>query len=70
MSITRYAARCFGARRRTSEQDRACAGDHPFKGFARSPGRALSHGQKQWLEIGMLLAQEPKLLLVDEPSQA
>jgi urea transport system ATP-binding protein len=27
----------------------------------------LSHGQKQWLEIGMLLAQEPKLLLVDEP---
>ena len=27
----------------------------------------LSHGQKQWLEIGMLLGQEPKLLLVDEP---
>jgi urea transport system ATP-binding protein len=27
----------------------------------------LAHGQKQWLEIGMLLAQEPKLLLVDEP---
>ncbi len=27
----------------------------------------LSHGQKQWLEIGMLLAQEPDLLLVDEP---
>ena len=27
----------------------------------------FSHGQKQWLEIGMLLAQEPKLLLVDEP---
>ena len=27
----------------------------------------LSHGQKQWLEIGMLLMQEPKLLLVDEP---
>jgi urea transport system ATP-binding protein len=28
---------------------------------------SLSHGQRQWLEIGMLLAQEPKLLLVDEP---
>ena len=28
---------------------------------------SLSHGQKQWLEIGMLLASEPRLLLVDEP---
>src|SRR5467141_1591024 len=33
----------------------------------RSAG-SLAHGQKQWLEIGMLLAQEPKLLLVDEPA--
>src|SRR3990167_1282678 len=32
------------------------------------PGGALSHGQKQWLEIGMLLAQSPELLLVDEPA--
>jgi urea transport system ATP-binding protein len=31
------------------------------------PAGSLSHGQKQWLEIGMLLMQSPKLLLVDEP---
>jgi len=30
-------------------------------------GKALAHGQKQWLEIGMLLMQDPELLLVDEP---
>lgn len=34
---------------------------------SRELAGALSHGQKQWLEIGMLLAQNPKLLLVDEP---
>jgi urea transport system ATP-binding protein len=38
--------------------------------LAEEQGRTaglLSHGQKQWLEIGMLLAQDPKLLLLDEP---
>ncbi|MDD9727800.1 urea ABC transporter ATP-binding protein UrtD [Roseovarius sp. SK2] len=40
-------------------------------GLAQALGRKsgeLSHGQKQWLEIGMLLAQDPQLLLVDEPA--
>jgi urea transport system ATP-binding protein len=36
--------------------------DHTYR-----PAGALSHGQKQWLEIGMLLMQDPLLLLVDEP---
>jgi urea transport system ATP-binding protein len=36
-------------------------------GSARALAGTLSHGQKQWLEIGMLLMQDPKLLLLDEP---
>jgi len=36
-------------------------------GDAGKPAGILSHGQKQWLEIGMLLVQDPKLLLLDEP---
>jgi urea transport system ATP-binding protein len=35
--------------------------------LSRRPAGILSHGQKQWLEIGMLLMQRPRLLLVDEP---
>lgn len=36
-------------------------------GAPHAPAGALSHGQKQWLEIGMLLMQNPRVLLVDEP---
>jgi urea transport system ATP-binding protein len=38
-----------------------------LKDHARRTAGLLSHGQKQWLEIGMLLMQHPKLLLLDEP---
>ncbi|MDP9388372.1 MAG: urea ABC transporter ATP-binding protein UrtD [Actinomycetota bacterium] len=36
-------------------------------GLAERPAKELSHGQRQWLEIAMLLVQAPKLLLLDEP---
>jgi urea transport system ATP-binding protein len=38
-----------------------------LKDSAQRIAGLLSHGQKQWLEIGMLLMQDPKLLLLDEP---
>ncbi len=38
-----------------------------LQGHATRPAGLLSHGQKQWLEIGMLLIQEPQLILLDEP---
>ena len=54
-----------------SADDRATI-DHTLEtiGLTESrsrPAGQLSHGQKQWLEIGMLLAQKPRVLLVDEP---
>jgi urea transport system ATP-binding protein len=39
-----------------------------LRGARDTPAGSLSHGQKQWLEIGMLLMQDPVLLLVDEPA--
>ena len=38
-----------------------------FKTSAHGSLGTLAHGQKQWLEIGMLLAQEPQVIMLDEP---
>ena len=50
------------------EKVEALADEIGLKGQLSRRSGELSHGQKQWLEIGMLLAQEPKVLLVDEPA--
>ena len=61
----------FGKRRKLSgEQNDRLDSVLDTIGLTTTRNRAagvLSHGQKQWLEIGMLLMQKPKLLLVDEP---
>lgn len=57
--------------RRTARDDERIRSLAEQVGLADSLKRKagiLSHGQKQWLEIAMLLAQEPRLLLVDEPA--
>src|SRR5207302_5903033 len=69
----RRAARgVFAALRRgdaREERDRSLHTVETVKLADKADGKAgaLSHGEKQWLEIGMMIAQDPELLLVDEP---
>lgn len=58
------------SRRTPAQRDRIAEVLETVGLAAKSEAKAgsLAHGQKQWLEIGMLLAQNPRLLLVDEPA--
>lgn len=63
LDVLFYRKKQTGTDRIDAVADQIGLSDHLMR-----PAGELSHGQKQWLEIGMLLAQDPRLLLVDEPA--
>jgi urea transport system ATP-binding protein len=63
-----FAVLRYRASAEDADRVRALAEEIGLAGALPRKAGELSHGQKQWLEIGMLLAQEPRLLLVDEPA--
>ena len=72
LSLRRASKGVFAALRRRDageERDRIAQTLETVKLAEKADGMAgaLSHGEKQWLEIGMVIAQDPELLLVDEP---
>jgi urea transport system ATP-binding protein len=66
-SFRRSLPRLFLRRRDVSEGVASTLARIGLQDVADRPAAVLSHGQKQWLEIGMLLVQRPRLLLLDEP---
>jgi urea transport system ATP-binding protein len=70
MTADKRALSCLAARLRDEERDRIADMLRLIRlsGETDRPAGLLAHGQKQWLEIGMLLMQDPRLLLLDEPA--
>jgi len=62
-----FAALAFKATAEVEERINKVAEATYLKDYLDIEGAFLSHGQKQWLEIGMLLMQEPELMMLDEP---
>jgi urea transport system ATP-binding protein len=57
----------FHANKEVVDRIHKVAEEISLKDYLDIEGAFLSHGQKQWLEIGMLLMQEPELVMLDEP---